>query len=120
MTTKLTCIGCPLGCEIIVQTDGGKVMDIKGNACRKGADYARSEVTDPRRILTTTMRVTGGDKPLVSVKTSVPVKKALLLRCMKEINGTAAAAPVAIGDALITNILGTGADVVATSGAAGV
>ncbi|MGI5849189.1 MAG: DUF1667 domain-containing protein [Christensenellales bacterium] len=115
MTTKITCIGCPLGCEIAVTTDQGKVTDIKGYSCKKGEDYARIEMTDPRRILTTTMRVNGGRFNLVSVKSNVPIKKELLFLCMKEINKSVAYAPVGIGDVLIADILGTGADIVATS-----
>lgn len=116
MDRKITCIGCPLGCEINVKTESGKITEITGHTCRKGEEYARAEVTDPRRTLTTTMRLSGGG--LVPVKSNKPIKKALLPGCVKEINGRTAEAPVEIGDVLIRDILGTGADMVASGRAA--
>ncbi len=113
MKKKITCIGCPLGCEISVAISDGKISSITGYSCRKGEEYAREEVTDPRRVLTTTIPLkTGG---LVSVKTDRPVKKGMLLDCMKKINEAVAEHPVEIGDVLVEDILGTGANVVATS-----
>lgn len=112
MNRKITCIGCPLGCDINVEIDNGVITEITGYTCKKGEEYARTEVIDPRRTLTTTMRLKGEDR-LVPVKSSEPVKKALLLDCMKEINKQTVKAPVEIGDVLIPNILNTGADIVA-------
>lgn len=111
MDRNITCIGCPLGCGITVKTEGGSIAHISGYTCKKGEEYARTEVTDPRRTLTTTMRVSDGG--LIPVKSNRPIKKALLLACMKEINGTKAKAHARIGDVLIKDILGTGSDIVA-------
>lgn len=111
MDRKITCIGCPLGCEISVRTEGGNVVDISGYTCKKGEEYARMEATDPRRTLTTTMRLADGG--LVPVKSSKPIKKALLFDCMKEISARKAKSHVQIGDVLIKDILGTGSDIVA-------
>lgn len=117
---KITCIVCPLGCEVSVSMDSGKITEITGYSCKRGERYARTEVTDPRRTLTTTMRVQDGQSPLVSVKSQKPLPKDLLFGCMKEINETAIKAPVQIGDMLIENILGTGVNIVATERVAGV
>jgi CxxC motif-containing protein len=111
MDRKITCIGCPLGCAVTVKTEGENITDISGHSCKKGEEYARAEVTDPRRTLTTTMRLSGGG--LVPVKTSEPIKKALLQGAMSVINRAEAKAPVTIGDVLISDILGTGVDIVA-------
>jgi CxxC motif-containing protein len=111
MDRKITCIGCPLGCEITVKTAGGNTLDITGYTCKKGEEYARTEATDPRRTLTTTMRVSGGG--LIPVKTNRPIKKGLLFDCMKEINKAEANGDADIGDVLIKDILGTGSDIVA-------
>lgn len=111
MERKITCIGCPLGCGITIKTEGGEITGISGYTCKKGEEYARTEATDPRRTLTTTMRVAGGG--LIPVKSNRPVKKALLFDCMKEINKATAKAHARIGDVLISDILGTGADIVA-------
>ena len=113
---KVTCTVCPLGCEISVETDAqGKIMSIDGNACKRGVAYATSEVTDPRRTLTTTMRVDGGETDLVSVKTDIPVPKGAMLDIMRAVSDKTAKAPVCMGDALIENILDTGSNIVATA-----
>lgn len=111
MDRKITCIGCPLGCEINVKAEGERITDIAGHSCKKGEEYARTEVIDPRRTLTTTMRLDDGS--LVPVKSNKPIKKALLFECMTEINKHTAKAPLDIGDVLIKNILGTDSDIVA-------
>ena len=112
--TTMTCVVCPMGCDITVTTDGGKIVDISGNGCKRGAAYARTEVTDPRRTLTTTMRVSGGTRPLVPVKSSAPIQKRRLMDCMRAIDTVRAAAPVGIGDVLIANVCDTGVDIIAT------
>ncbi len=117
-TKSLTCVVCPQGCAIEAHTEGGRIISISGNKCKRGESYARTELTDPRRTLTTTMRVEGG--ALVSVKTKGTVPKDAMLDCMKAINAAETKAPVEIGDVLIRNILGLGVDIVATSRVKGV
>jgi CxxC motif-containing protein len=117
-TKNLTCIVCPLGCAMTAQMDGGKVVSISGNTCKRGESYARAELTDPRRTLTTTMRVKGGG--LVSVKSKDTLPKGKLFDCMTVINAGEAQTPVEIGDVLIKDIMGLGVDIVATSRVKGV
>ncbi len=112
-TKELICTVCPQGCRIKAQVDDGVVTDISGNWCKRGEDYARAELSDPRRTLTTTMRVKGGG--LVSVKSKQTLPKDKLMDCMAVVNAVRAAAPVEIGDVLIKDILGLGVDIVATS-----
>ena len=68
-TRELTCIGCPLGCAITVTMDGSTVTAVTGNTCPRGDAYARKEVTNPTRIVTSTVRVNGGIYPMSNVKT---------------------------------------------------
>lgn len=117
-TNSLTCIVCPIGCAIDAQMEGGKILSISGNTCKRGEEYARAELTDPRRTLTTTMRVRGGS--LVSVKSKETLPKDALLSCMTLINATQAHPPIEIGDVLIKDIRGLGVDIVATSRVKGV
>lgn len=115
---ELTCIICPLGCRIDVVTgEDGLIREISGNSCKRGAAYAKEECLDPKRIVTSTVRVKNSHLPVVPVKTGKPVPKALIMDCMREINRITAVAPVRTGDVLIRDILGTGADVVATGNA---
>ena len=113
----ITCITCPVGCSITVCADGDKICSISGNACKRGEAYARDEFTHPIRILATSVKVCGADVPLVPVRSSKPVPKELLPDCMTEIKQIAAKAPICRYDVIIHDILGTGADIVATGSA---
>lgn len=111
---ELTCIVCPLGCRLEVCIDDGKVQSVAGNGCKKGINYAQAECTNPVRTLTTTIRVDGGISPLISVKSQKSIPKDMLLDCMKCISNTVVHAPVRINDVVISNILNTGINIVAT------
>jgi len=111
---EIVCIVCPVGCRITAVLENGGVADIKGNTCERGADYARAEIMAPMRNITTIVKVDGGDLPYVSVKTSAPIPKALMLDAVRAAGGLQPAAPVNIGDVLMKDVLGTGSDIVAT------
>lgn len=111
---ELTCIGCPMGCSITVEMEGQDILSVTGNSCRIGDRYARTEVINPVRTLTTTAVVEGGDLPRVSVRTADNVPKSKLEECMKEINALRLQAPLFIGDVVLKNVAGTGVDVKAT------
>jgi CxxC motif-containing protein len=111
---ELTCIGCPLGCALTVKTEGGSVVSVSGNTCKRGDDYARKEMTDPRRIVTSTVRVKGGSLPVVSVKTKGDIPKNLIKKCLEELKDVELRAPVSIGDVVLSDAAGTGIPVVAT------
>lgn len=113
--SELTCIVCPSGCRISVETEGGKVISVAGNKCRRGDSYARTEAVDPRRSLTTTVRITGAKYPVLPVKSAAAVPKAMIFEIMDECSSANAAAPVKIGDIIIKNVLGTGIDIVASA-----
>ena len=110
MKTELTCIECPMGCSIEVETEGEKVLSVKGNTCPRGKMYAESEVVCPKRVLTTTVRAKSGE--MIPVKTDAPVKKADMLSLMKKINALHPTLPVKIGDVLYKD-LAEGVDLVA-------
>ena len=113
-TRELTCIVCPRGCSLKVElSDDGAVLSVSGNICKRGETYANNECTDPQRTVTSTVRCEDGE--VVSCKTSSTVPKALVFDVMKEINRAVAPVNAKIGDVVIANVLGTGADVVITS-----
>ena len=111
---ELICIGCPLGCNLTVEMDGAQVVSVSGNTCKRGDDYARKELTDPRRIVTSTVPVTGGNLPVVSVKTVSDIPKGKIRECLIALKGVTLTAPVRIGDVIVKNVADTGVDVVAT------
>ena len=71
---ELICIGCPLGCMVTVEMENGEVKSVTGNTCKRGDDYARKEVTNPTRIVTSTVMVKGGSLDMVSVKTKNDIR----------------------------------------------
>ena len=112
---KLTCIGCPLGCSISVSlSDNGEVSEITGNACKKGEEYARKEVTNPSRVVTSIVKINNGDVNMVSVKTAEDIPKGKIFDCMEALKKVTVTAPVQIGEVIIKNVCGTGVDVIAT------
>jgi CxxC motif-containing protein len=111
---ELICIGCPLGCNLTVQMDGNTVVSVSGNTCKRGDDYARKEMTDPRRIVTSTVRVTGGALPVVSVKTASDIPKNKINECLVQLKDVEIPAPVKIGDVVLQDAAGTGISVIAT------
>ena len=110
----LTCIGCPMGCQLTVTMENGEVRAVSGNTCKRGDIYARKEVTNPTRIVTSTIAITGGDKARISCKTASDIPKDRIFAVMKEINRAQVSAPKQRGDVLIEDVAGTGVSVIAT------
>lgn len=111
---NLTCIGCPMGCPLTVKTDNGEVLSVEGNTCKKGAIYGKKEVTAPTRIVTTTVCVSGGTENMVSVKTVSDIPKGKIFDCIHALKVITVPAPVHIGDVLLSDVAGTGVNIIAT------
>lgn len=111
---ELICIGCPMGCMMTVTMEDGQVTSVIGNTCKRGDDYARKEVTNPTRIVTSSVCVTGGVLPVVSVKTREDIPKGKIPEVMKALKAVTVEAPVNIGDVMLENAAGTGVDIIAT------
>lgn len=113
-TKNLTCINCPLGCALTVEMNGETILHVTGNTCKRGEVYARREVTAPVRMVTSTVRVIGGNLPILSVKTRETIPREMILACVRELKKISLQAPVHIGDVVLENVAGTGIDIVAT------
>lgn len=112
--SMFTCICCPLGCCIEVALDeDGRVADVSGYTCKRGAEYAAQEAVAPERMVTAVLSVAGCLEP-VSVKTERPVPKAVMLDVLAAVARLDLAAPIEAGDMLIENVCDTGTAVVAT------
>ena len=114
---ELICIGCPMGCPVTVEMDGDKIVSVTGNTCPRGDAYARKEVTNPTRIVTSTVKVEGSCVEMISVKTKEDIPKEKIFDCVKALKGVTVKAPVHIGDVILADVAGTGVDVVATRNA---
>ncbi|WP_455544545.1 DUF1667 domain-containing protein [Intestinibacter sp.] len=111
---ELICIGCPLGCNLTVDMNGSEVVEVSGNNCKKGKEYAVKEVTNPTRIVTSIVRVKNGNIAVVSVKTKEDIPKSKINACVKALKDVEVEAPIKIGDVLVSNVADTGVDIVAT------
>lgn len=109
---NLICIGCPMGCPLTVRMDGDAI-EVTGNTCKRGAVYGKKEVTNPTRIVTSTVRVEGGTSAMVPVKTAGDIPKGKIFSCMDALKGVVVKAPVVIGDVILTDAASTGVDIVA-------
>lgn len=110
MSKELTCIVCPRGCRLTIDDN----LNVTGNSCPRGAQYAKDEMTNPKRMITSIVRVKNRENLMVSVKTSVSIPKGKIFDVMAEIEKVSVNAPVHIGDVVIKDVLGTGSDIVAT------
>ena len=121
MKKYLTCIICPMGCSLEIDVNENEenieIKSVSGNNCRRGEQYAKKELTEPTRTLTTTMAVSGSTLKLVPVKTDGEVPKDMLLKAMEVIRRAKCTAPVKCGDILLLDLLGTGVSVVACADA---
>ena len=114
---QLTCIGCPMGCQLTATIENGVVTAVTGNTCKRGDSYARKECVAPARTVTGTVRCTGGAAPVVSVRTAGEVPKEKIFDVAHALNTAAAHLPIRPGDVIIADVCGTGVNVVATKSA---
>ncbi len=109
---ELTCIVCPRGCRLRI--DETRDFLVMGNGCERGIDYAKAEISSPVRTLTSTVKIVGACHPRLHVKTNRPIPKKLLWEAMTILNRITVHAPIRIGDVIVKNIAGSGADLTAT------
>lgn len=114
MKKEIICTVCPRGCHIMVEGDGDKVLSAEGYNCKRGLEYANTEYAHPVRILTTLVKIEGVQNDLLPVRSSKPLPKEKLFDCMDVIRATTAKLPVDRYDVIISDICGTGVDIVAT------
>ena len=112
MKREITCIGCPMGCLISADVENGEIRSLTGYTCPRGEAYARQELTAPKRMITTLIQCPGGT-PL-SVKTATAVPKDRIPDCLAAIHAAKVTLPVSLGAVVLSNVCGTGVDVVAT------
>jgi len=110
---KIICISCPLGCEIEAEIEGDEIK-ITGNRCPRGKEYVVNEIKDPKRVVTSNVKVTDGEYPLASVKTTGAIPKDKIFLLVEKLRELELQAPVNIGQVVLHNLFDTGFDVVVT------
>ena len=112
----MICIVCPKGCHLHVDEAS---LAVSGNSCEKGAEYGKTELQNPTRTLTSTVRLLGGTLHRCPVRSSVPIPKSKLLEAAAALEGVTLTAPVKIGQVAVENIVNSGADMIVTRSIAG-
>ncbi len=113
--THYLCIGCPLGCRLEVEEDDeGSIVEVRGFSCRKGKVFAEREHTDPRRMVTTTVSVSGGRWARLPVRTASDVPKDRMIDVVRSLRSIHLRAPIGMGDVIAEDVAGTGVAVIAT------
>jgi CxxC motif-containing protein len=110
---KLICVNCPKGCELEITKEGDTFVKVNAG-CKRGENYARQELTDPRRMIASTVRVKGGIHPLIPVTTSEPFPKPRIHELLAELRKVEIEAPVVMGEAILPSVLGTDIDIIAS------
>lgn len=119
-TLQFNCTTCPSECLLTVEVERdayGAVVEVRsviGNSCLRGDKFAHQELTCPMRVLTTTVAVSGGDEALLPVRTAEAIPLALHAQAMAIIRGLVAEAPIRMGDVVLSNLLDTNIDLVAS------
>ena len=114
MPKEMICINCPMGCRLTVDDTDKNNIVVSGNTCPRGKTYAVNEVTSPKRMVTGSVRVSGGAIQMVSVKTREAIPKQLIFECLDALKKVVLTAPVKIGDVVVADVCGCGVDVIAT------
>ncbi len=114
ITEKMICVTCPMGCSVAVTREGQTLLSVDGNTCKRGEDYVRRELTDPRRMAATTVRVKDGVHPLVPVYTASAFPKPRLFELLETLRQVELEAPVSMGQVVLANALDTGIDILAS------
>lgn len=116
MIKELICIGCPLGCNVIININDntGEIERMEGNQCKEGKGYLEQEAKFPQRVLTATVLTERSRDRLLPVRTAKPIPREKVRECMNELAGIKVRPPIKIGEAIIKNIKGTGIDLIAT------
>ncbi len=112
--STLTCINCPLGCQLTVSKDAQGELHIEGYTCKRGLQYAQAELTHPTRTVTSTVRLANAHIHQLPVKTDAPIPKGQIKECMLSLKPMEVNAPVRAGDVIVHNVCGTGVNIVAT------
>ncbi|MBW2622942.1 MAG: DUF1667 domain-containing protein [Deltaproteobacteria bacterium] len=111
---RFTCVICPTGCQVDVEAENGTIVSMEGNQCPKAEEFIAQELIEPMRTLTSTVRISGAKWDMLPVRTDKPIPKRLFFEVMRELAAVELQGPVSVGDVIIENIQGTGANVIAT------
>ena len=110
---NLVCINCPRGCHLTVEKINDEII-VEGNACPRGKVYATNELTNPLRVITSTIDIESNSYSRLAVISSEALPKGMMMDVMKELKNIKVKAPINRGDVIIKNILGLNVDIISS------
>lgn len=113
-TDKVICITCPKGCRLDVSREGDTILKVDNCGCKRGEEYVKAELNDPRRMVATTVKIRGGLHPLLPVYTAKPFPKPRIRELLTALQEVELKTPVGMGDVVVKDALGTGIDILAS------
>ena len=113
MVKEFVCIVCPNGCTLRTENQDG-VITVSGNTCPKGEEYAKTELTNPTRTLTSTIATSFPKQHVLPVRTSAAIPKCEIKNAMAAINKLVVTTRLKCGDAVVKDFMVTGVDLIAT------
>lgn len=116
---RITCILCPKGCQILASrnatAEGSPEYLFSGYQCHRGQAYALEECTNPKRTVTTSVKIFHSTHPLLAVRTDKPIPKSKIDSVITAARKFTCNAPIALGTILIKNVAGTDANLISAN-----
>lgn len=116
MKRLMTCIECPQGCRLEIEADGSRVINVAGQKCKRGAEYARQEIEAPMRTFTASVLTRGLELKMLPVRSSKSIPREKLFPAMDAVKRIVVTSPVKAGAVVATDFLGLGVDLLACRG----
>ncbi len=111
---ELDCIVCPLSCKLIIQLENNNIISVTGNSCPRGEVYAKEELTAPKRMLTSTVKIQNAILPLLPVVSDEPLPKEKVQECARFLRSVTVKSPVKQNDVICSNILNLGVNILSS------
>lgn len=112
--SEIICVTCPKGCTLKILHEGNQLIDVLESGCKRGKEYAICELTDPRRMVASSVKVKNGLHPLVPVYTASAFPKPLISQLSIVLREIELTAPVYINQVVLSNAINTGIDILAS------
>ena len=108
----LICVVCPVGCRMKIS---GTIEDLKvsGEQCKRGVEHAYEEITNPTRMVCTTVKIQGGIHPVIPVRTDKPIAEKYKLEVVKAVKDITLTSPIEMGEVIVEDLFGTGVNLIA-------
>lgn len=110
----MVCIVCPNGCRLSVTNENGQI-DVQGAKCKRGVNFAQTELTCPTRSVTSSVKTSVTGYPVVSVRTDGEIPKEKIFPLMRVLSKITIDKKLPIGTIILKDACNTGVNVITTT-----